>query len=172
MSQESNLGAGSDAAGRDAETILRGILYETHANVAEASYLASDGARESLVKALVHGLPVADADTTTIGADAGDVAGQALRVLAADPAYQRVLQPEQSSPGSHSHRNDRDFAVDPISFVSAVTLALVVLNLYVNLERDKKGRWTFQFRVRPASRAIQLELAKLVRVILEQLQSK
>ncbi|GAA2606325.1 hypothetical protein [Paractinoplanes durhamensis] len=152
-----------------AEEVLRQVLYESHQDVDEASQLASDAARQSLVDGLLRGLPVADTDTAAT--DAVDIASQSLRVLASDPAYHRVVNALRSGSGGGGRRQDRDFAFDPISFVSVVTLALVVLNMYVKLERDKNGQWTFEFRLNPASRAIQLELIKLMRALLELVQS-
>ncbi|GAA3339801.1 hypothetical protein GCM10020358_24880 [Amorphoplanes nipponensis] len=155
-----------------AEAILRKVLYESRQDVSEASQLASDAARDPLVEGLRHGLQVPDADAAAASTETVDIAGQALSVLAADPAYRRAVNAVRSGSGGGVRSHDRDFAVDPISFVSAATLALVVLNMYVKLERDKNGQWIFEFRLNPASKAIQAELLKLMRALLELVQSR
>jgi hypothetical protein len=129
----------------------------------------------------LSGQPAADADTrarleqaleTLEGAPGEipeasdpDVTLPALRVLAADPDLRQILENEPR------REQPKDFAIDPISLASSVTLALLVLSAYVDVRRDSEGRWSFHFRIRPQSDALKGQLIKLARAVLPKLPS-
>src|SRR5207245_2435161 len=90
---------------------------------------------------------------------------QSLHVLAADPAFGRLV-PDASKSSLASGEPARDFAVDPIAFIGATSLALMVLNTYVDLKRDADGRWTFHLRIKPASDKLRTQIVKLATTLI------
>ncbi len=66
----------------------------------------------------------------------GELARQALLLLAEDPAYQEPLSALISGPPPVS------FGVDPVTLTAVITAAIVVLQTRVKIEKDKDGNWT------------------------------
>lgn len=75
----------------------------------------------------------------------GDLARDALLLLAWDPAYERVLMGLLTGPET------KTFGVDPVTAAAVITGALVVLQTHVRIERDKKGKWSFLMEKKAAS---------------------
>lgn len=87
-----------------------------------------------------------------------DPSKQALVLIANDPLLRPALT--ESAPGPNI--KPKQFFIDPISILSASALAMVVLNSYLHIKKDKEG-WTFEFKVKPSSDGIKKELLKLVK---------
>jgi hypothetical protein len=152
-----------DLEERDAEQLLRRVLYTSGLSSQEQLPVLTDDLRDSLATAadeLEYQLvdPAVDENHET-----PELAKQALRVLADDPVYRPFLSAGSTPPASAS--GARDFAVDPITLVGVSTLCLVVINTYVHIERSASGKWTFEFKIKPASKALQAELLKLINSI-------
>lgn len=75
---------------------------------------------------------VPDPDSST---SEGDLARQALGVLADDPANREAVAALIRGPVPES------FAVDPITVTALITFAMVVLKTRVHFQRDKSGKW-------------------------------
>jgi hypothetical protein len=109
--------------------------------------------------ALAHELAAA-ADVTPDAASvsAGDLARQSLLLLADDPTMQPVLRNFIEHPPARSYVDLTTFAVG--------TAALVVLQSYVKIERDAKGKWVFKFEKKPMSNPLlKLLIEKLTRYL-------
>jgi hypothetical protein len=121
---------------------------------AVAKYRVSRGLAQELAPdtALVADLAAAAGTSAEANADAGDVAEASLILLAADPAMVPVLDSMIDNPPAE------DFAVDPVTLGVGVG-ALVVLQSYIKIERDKNGKWTFKFEKKPMSDTL---LAKVI----------
>jgi hypothetical protein len=78
---------------------------------------------------------------------AGDLARHSLLLLAEDPALQPVLRAFLANPPAER------FA-DPVTLLAVGAAALVVLQSSVKVERDAKGKWTFQFHKDPLSNSL------------------
>ncbi len=145
----------------DAERLLRRVLRASNLKPG-GEPAASAETRQSLFESLQRiDQPVAFESEPL--ADALDLlTKQALRVLAEDPVYAQ-LAPDVSTSGSSLARPARDFAVDPIEFIGATSLALLVLSSYVDLKRDVDGRWTFHLRIKPASEKVKAQIIELAK---------
>jgi hypothetical protein len=117
----------------DAERLLRRVLKATNLKPS-GEPTASAETRQSLLEGLQR-INARVASEPEPGPSALDqLTKQALRVLAEDPVYGRLGSDE---PGSHGKRDQpaRDLSVDPVGFIGATSLALLVLNTYVDLNR-------------------------------------
>ena len=89
---------------------------------------------------------------------AGELARQALIVLAEDPATLRAIESMASEDASSSRQ----------TYDGGVTIALGIAALFalrtgVDIERDKQGRWSFKMKVKPASEgAVKKLVEKLI----------
>lgn len=115
--------------------------------------------KENFVEGLYNTDFLAEKDVT--GTGDMDVSRQALRVLMADDVYKQFFggftEPKPEIP--------KNYLTDPISIISATSLALMVLSTYVHIKRDKDGKWTFEFKIMPASNKLKLELISLIKKI-------
>ncbi|QJX00928.1 hypothetical protein [Frigoriglobus tundricola] len=75
-------------------------------------------------------------------ADEGELAKVCLQLVADDPAMRPVLEQMIENPPAES------FSVDPLTLTLGVG-ALVILQSYIEIERDKNGKWTFKFKKQP-----------------------
>ena len=110
-----------------------------------------------LARALCDGLEAAPAAAAP---PPGEIARAALRLLAEDPDRSGPIAALIRNPGP------KTFALDPFTGTLLVSAVLFVLKSHVQIERDKQGRWSFQFRSKPATTAqIAPLLKKLVSLI-------
>ncbi|HYH67614.1 MAG TPA: hypothetical protein VD866_23150 [Urbifossiella sp.] len=93
--------------------------------------------------ALTDALASAAGITPDAGATDEDVAKAGLLLLAADPATAEAVD------GLVEHPPAEGFA-DPLTLGIGVA-ALVVLQSYIKVERDKAGKWAFKFEKQPMS---------------------
>ena len=80
----------------------------------------------------------------------GDVARQSLLLIADDPAMQPVLRNLIEYPSAQK------FADPTMLIVGAA--ALVVLQSYMEIERDKNGKWTFKLKKKPLNDSLLKEV--------------
>jgi hypothetical protein len=85
---------------------------------------------------------------THASVSAGELARQALMVLAEDPATRLAIDSMAREEGSGGLR----------TFDGGATIALAVavyfaLSTALDIERDKQGKWSFKMKVKPASEA-------------------
>jgi len=87
------------------------------------------------------GIPASD-----LPVPSGDLARQCLLLLAetADTEQARGLRSLVENPPAERY-------ADPITVMTVATAALVVLQSFVKVERDKEGKWTFKFEKRSVS---------------------
>jgi hypothetical protein len=71
-----------------------------------------------------------------VAASEGEVAREALRVLALDPSYQEPIAALASGPAPERF-------VEPVTGTAVVVLALMALQTHVKIKRDDKGQWSF-----------------------------
>jgi len=121
---------------------------------AVAKYRVSRGPARELVPdaTLAADLAAAAGTSPEVATSAGDVAKASLLLLADDPTMAPVLDSMLDNPPAE------DFAVDPVTLGVGVA-ALVVLQSYIKIERDKNGKWTFKFEKKPMSDTL---LAKVI----------
>jgi hypothetical protein len=146
-----------------ADNILRTVMKAADFN-ADAALPATVDTREVLSDAIQQIHPSVNSSTKDIKEiPAGELIKQALHIFAADPDYCGFLSPEQLIHQSESRVITRDFAFDPISFVSATSLCLVVLSTYIDIKRDVNGRWTFEMKVNPVGEKVKVALIDLAK---------
>lgn len=75
----------------------------------------------------------------------GDLAREALLVLARNPDHEGRLMELMLDDRTKS------FGAGPVSMISAITAALVVLRTEVKVARGKDGKWNFSLKKRSAS---------------------
>jgi hypothetical protein len=75
---------------------------------------------------------------------AGDLARQSLLLLAEDPAQEPVLRAMIENPPAQR-------LADPLAVLAVGTAALCVLQSAITIQRDKEGKWSFQFKKDPLS---------------------
>ena len=95
--------------------------------------------------ALADDFSVAPSGARTAG---GELARQALMVLAEDPATSLAIEAMAAEEDSGRHR----------TYDAGATLALglaayFALSTALDIQRDKQGKWSFKMKVRPASQA-------------------
>ncbi len=73
------------------------------------------------------------------------MAREVLLLLAQDPANEAMLK------DALIRSDKKTFGVDPVTAAVVITGALVVLQTEVNIDRDKKGRWSFSVKKKSAS---------------------
>ena len=101
--------------------------------------------------ALVEGL-AATADTVPdAAASAEDVARASLLLLAADPTMAPALD------GLIDNPPPEDF-LEPVGIIALGAAALVVLQSYIKIERDKTGKWTCKFEKKAMSESLRKQL--------------
>jgi hypothetical protein len=88
-----------------------------------------------------------------------DPTAAALAVLENDPDLTGLLN------GSISGERPRDFSTLP-EVLTATTAAMLVLSSYVEIERDKNGRWTFRFIVKPQTDKLKIAILELARSVM------
>lgn len=81
---------------------------------------------------------------------AGDLAKAGLLLLADDPDMVPVLESMIEHPPAESY--------EVVTGILVGTAALVALQSYVKIERDKSGTWTFKFERKPMSDALLKQL--------------
>lgn len=142
----------------DADRLLRQAIAVANLN-SDGEPEASAQTREALVAAVQDSGATVDQGVDGDAADADALTRQALRVLAEDPAYGQ-LSPDA---GSARRGPTKDFAVDPLAFIGITSLALIVVNTYLKIERDADGKWTFQLSITPASEKLKLQVVELAK---------
>ena len=80
-------------------------------------------------------------------ATAGELARAALLLLADDPSTQTVIAQMLDHPPAEA------FA-DPTTMLGIGVAALVILQSYFKVERDKSGRWTFKIEKQPLNQSL------------------
>jgi len=108
--------------------------------------------RARIEEALLH-----EADSPA-PASATDLTAAALTVLESDPDLTGLLD------GSVSVEAPRDFSTLP-EILTATTAAMLVLSSYVELERDKSGRWKFRFIIKPQTDKMKTAILGLARSV-------
>jgi hypothetical protein len=88
-------------------------------------------------------------------ASAGELARQALTVLAEDPTTRIAIESMAREEGPISRH----------TFDGGATIALGIAAFYalstaIDVERDKQGKWSFKMKVRPASQAAVTKLVE------------
>ena len=83
-----------------------------------------------------------------ISVSAGELARQALIVLADDPASRLAIESMAAEEGSASRQT-----YDGGSTIALAIAAFYALSTAIDVERDKQGKWSFKMKVRPASEA-------------------
>ncbi|MCP4349777.1 MAG: hypothetical protein GY795_30215 [Desulfobacterales bacterium] len=86
----------------------------------------------------------------------GELARDALLLLADDPAYNKQLSAMINGPQTKS------FGTDPVTIAAVITAAIVVLQTRVKIEKDKDGKWTVLIDRKAAS-------TSLVKTVVEKL---
>ncbi|WP_020473007.1 hypothetical protein [Zavarzinella formosa] len=84
------------------------------------------------------------------GASAGDVAKASLLLLADDPGMAAAIDNLLENPLAQS-------MVEPTTLIIGIA-ALVVLQSYFKIERDKKGHWSFKLEKKPMSDSLLKQL--------------
>ncbi len=154
----------------DAERLLRRVLKASNLRPG-GEPAASAGTRQSLLESLqLIDQPVAP-EPEPVADAVNQLTKQALRVLAEDSVYSQLV-PDAPASNSTQARPARDFAVDPIAFIGATSLALLVLSSYVDLKRDGDGRWTFHIRIKPTSDKLKAQIIELAKRLIPVLPQK
>jgi len=91
--------------------------------------------------------------------DESDVNQQALKVLITDDDYNGFFNGYEEPP----RELPQNYSFDPQTVITSTTLCLIVLSTYVHLKKDKDGKWTFEFKIMPASNSLKMELLKLIK---------
>ena len=144
---------------KDAEDLLRSVVKVTNLKPG-GEPAASAATRQALLEGLQHMDAPVPSEPEPAAATLDQLTRQTLRVLAEDPAFGQLV-PDAPSSRSAPGQPARDFAVDPIALIGATSLALLVLSTYVNVERDRDGRWTFHLRIKPVSDKLKTQIIKL-----------
>jgi len=95
--------------------------------------------------ALTGDFHVAPSGARTAG---GDLARQALTVLAEDPATSLAIESMAAEEDS-----GRPGAFDGGATIALGIAAYFALSTAIEIQRDKQGKWSFKLKVRPASQA-------------------
>lgn len=96
---------------------------------------------------------------------AQDPATAALALLESDPALAPFLN------GTVKRPKPKDFASLP-EVLTMTTAALIVLSAYVEVERDKQGRWRFHFIVKPQTDKMKTAMFALIRSLVGNLPTR
>ncbi len=88
----------------------------------------------------------------------GQLARQALLLLAEEPQYEEPIRSMASNP----HWADASFAVDPVMITSVLTAAVVVLQTRLKITRDPQGRWTVEIDKQAASENLIKDFVKSI----------
>jgi hypothetical protein len=98
-----------------------------------------------LPEALAEELSITPSSATV---SAGDLARQALLVLAEDPATRHAIDSMASEEGSATRQLFFDGGTIALGFA-----AYFALSTALDIQRDKGGKWSFKMKVKPASEA-------------------
>lgn len=114
------------------------------ATIVEARLRASDAGQVELTPELARDLATnfnltADPDSSI---SEGDLAREALAVLADDPADREAVTALIRGPVPER------FGVDPVTTTVLITFAMIALKTHVLFERDKQGHWRFKIEKR------------------------
>jgi hypothetical protein len=121
-----------------AQRILAAIARARSRNVPEPPFPA-------LRQALAHDFQLAPSRTSVSD---GDLARQALIVLAEDPATRLAIDSmaaEEGSAGIHTFDGGASIALGIAAYFA--------LSTALDIKRDKDGKWSFHMKVKPASEA-------------------
>ena len=89
----------------------------------------------------------------------GDLARQALIVLADDPATAVAIETMAKETALSSHRQTYDGGAS----IALAVAALFVLRTGMDIERDKQGKWSIKVKVKPGSdSAVKKLIEKLI----------
>lgn len=80
----------------------------------------------------------------------GDLARQTLLLLCQDERYREPILTLITNPPAERTR----FVLEPLGGTLLITAALFALQSHIKIERDKDGRWTFEFIKDPSKNAI------------------
>lgn len=154
----------------DAERLLRRVLKAS--NLKPGSEPAASAlTRQSLLESLQNIDQRIASEPEPIADALDQLTRQALRVLAEDSVYAQLV-PDAPTSSSSQALPARDFAVDPLGFIGATSLALLVLSSYVDLKRDADGRWTFHLRINPTSDKLKAQIIELAKRLIPVLPKK
>lgn len=92
-------------------------------------------------------------------------ARQALNLIYTDPLLRSTLQNIEITK-LNFYEKPKQFNIDITTAFGGVTLAMILLSTYVNVERDKEGKWNFQFKIKPSSDSIKRELINLLKSLI------
>lgn len=88
-----------------------------------------------------------DPDACTKPVSDGDIARQALLILAEDSAYREPIRALIQGPSPER------FGVDP-GTITLITAVLLVLQIHIKIKRDAAGKWEFLFEKKPTDAEI------------------
>jgi hypothetical protein len=146
---------------QDAHKLLAHVIRQSGLNMNRKAETAipEDGLK-AIYAQLSESLNVADEEPVSKSPSL-----QALGVIVSDPLLKSSVQ-NYDPDASYSKEKTKQFSWDATTILTSTTLALVVLNSYLNIEKDKDGKWTFQFQIKPSSDGIKKELLGLIKSLI------
>jgi hypothetical protein len=143
----------TDFSELDDETAQRILSTMARAGQHSAAELLAQSSE--LRMALAEHFGVSPAATA---APPGDLARQALAVLAAHPQTRRAVEIMADEPPERS----TSYYIDPFG-ISLAAAALYALQTQVEISRDKAGHWTFKLKTKPVGgSAVKALVEKLI----------
>jgi hypothetical protein len=139
---------------------LRRVLVAAGASAGDKPIL--DGSLRAGLETLLRD---AGPGTPQVGGDDA-ISDVALAVVASDDDLKGLIErAEHGAP-------PKDFGVDPIQLLNSASLALIVLSLYLDIERDKNGRVSVKFGIKPVSDKVKSKLLDLIGSVARSLPKK
>jgi len=146
---------------QDAEKLLAHVIRQSGLDTdKKAQTTIPEEGLKAIYAQLSESFIVADKETAP-----QSPAKQALGVIASDPLLKTSVQ-NYDPESDQAKEKPKQFGLDTTTIITSTTLALIVLNSYLNIEKDKKGNWTFQFQVKPSSDGIKKELLGLIKSLI------